>query len=127
MPATHPRLLIADDDASVRRLIELVLRREGYHLTMVSNGLRALEHLQAQTTDLVVCDLHMPELDGFQLLSALKAVPSLAPIPVIVVTAAGQPKDVERALQLGAAACVYKPFAQTQFQALIREALASPR
>lgn len=127
MPETSPRILIADDDASVRRLIELVLRKSGYRLTFVANGLHALEHLQAETPDLVICDLHMPEMSGFDLLSAIQRTPGLARLPVIVVTAAGQPKDVERALKLGAAACVFKPFAQAQFQALVRDTLAARR
>jgi CheY-like chemotaxis protein len=127
MPNSPARILIADDDASIRRLIELVLRKDGYRLTFVANGLRALEHLQAETPDLVICDLNMPDLDGFQLLAALKEAPGLARIPVIVVTAAGQPAQEVEALRLGAAACVLKPFAQTQFQALVRETLASLR
>lgn len=127
MPETAPRILIADDDASVRRLIELVLRKDGYRLTFAADGLQALEHLQSQTPDLVICDLHMPEVDGFQLLAALQRAPGLARLPVIIVTAAGQPADVDRARQLGAAACVYKPFAQAHFQTLVRETLAAGR
>ncbi|MBL8055251.1 MAG: response regulator [Anaerolineales bacterium] len=125
MPDRAPHILIADDDASVRRLIELVLRREGYRLSLVANGLSALERLQAESPDLVICDLNMPDLDGFELIATLKATPGLARIPVIVVTAAGQPGQEAEALRLGAAACVLKPFAQTHFQALVRETLAA--
>jgi CheY-like chemotaxis protein len=123
MPDTAAHLLIADDDASVRRLIELVLRKDGYRLTMVADGARALEVLQSQTLDLVICDLHMPEVDGFQLLEAVKAAPALARIPIIIVTAAGQPADVEKARGLGASACLPKPFAQAPFQSLVRDLL----
>jgi chemosensory pili system protein ChpA (sensor histidine kinase/response regulator) len=125
MPDRRPHILIADDDASVRRLIELVLRKDGYRLTLAANGLNALERLQSETPDLVICDLNMPDLDGFQLIAALQATPGLARIPVIVVTAAGQPAQAAEALRLGAAACVLKPFAQTQFQTLVRETLAA--
>lgn len=91
MSTRPPRLLIADDDAAIRRLIALVLRRENYQLTLVAGGVPALEHLQAETPDLVICDLNMPDLDGFQLLGAMRSVPALAGVPVLVVTAAGQP------------------------------------
>lgn len=120
LPSLAPHILIADDDAAVRRLIQLVLRKDGYRLTLVANGLQALEVLQAETADLVICDLNMPDLDGFQLIAAIKATPGLAAIPVVVVTAAGQPAQEAEARRLGAAACVLKPFAQAQFQALVR-------
>jgi CheY-like chemotaxis protein len=122
MPA---HILVADDDPSVRRLIELVLRKGGYRLTLVTNGVRALAEIEAGPPNLVVCDLNMPEMDGFQLLTALKANPRLAHIPVIVVTAAGQQADLEEALRLGAAQCVYKPFAQAQFLETVRAILAA--
>lgn len=127
MPPPPAHILIADDDASVRRLIELVLRKDGYRLTMAANGWQALELLQTETPDLLISDLNMPDLDGFQLLTALKAAPGLARLPVIVVTAAGQPGQEAEALRLGAAACVLKPFAQAQFLALVRGLLAAPR
>ncbi|MBP7691112.1 MAG: response regulator [Anaerolineales bacterium] len=127
MPPPPAHILIADDDASVRRLIELVLRKDGYRLTMAANGWQALELLQTETPDLLISDLNMPDLDGFQLLTALKATPGLARLPVIVVTAAGQPGQEAEALRLGAAACVLKPFAQAQFLALVRGLLAAPR
>ena len=122
MPA---HILVADDDPSVRRLIELVLRKGGYRLTLVINGARALAQIQTDPPDLVVCDLNMPEMDGFELLRALKANPGLAQIPVIVVAAAGQQADLEEALRLGAAQCVYKPFAQAQFLETVRATLAA--
>lgn len=127
MSDRRPHILIADDDASVRRLIELVLRKENYRLTLVANGLQALELLQAERPDLVICDLNMPEVDGFQLLEVLKGTPGLAQLPVVVVTAAGQPAQETEALRLGAAACVLKPFAQAQFVALVRGFLAGAR
>ncbi len=118
------RILIADDDASVRRLIELMLRKGQYRLAMVANGFKALEQMRHEPPDLVICDLMMPEMDGFQVLQAAKAQASLAHIPIIVVTAAGQQTHVEEALRLGAAACVFKPFAQAHFLETVRAALA---
>jgi chemosensory pili system protein ChpA (sensor histidine kinase/response regulator) len=118
------RILIADDDASVRRLLELMLRKGHYQLAMAPNGFKALEYMQNERPDIVICDLMMPEMDGFEVLRAAKADAKLAHIPIIVVTAAGQQAHVEEALRLGAAACVLKPFAQAHFLETVRAALA---
>lgn len=124
MPA---HIVIADDDAGVRRLIELALRKDRHRLTMAVNGLRALEEIQADRPDLIIADLMMPEMSGLELLATLKSSPLLEAIPVIVVTAAGQQAHVEEARRMGATACVLKPFAQGEFLATIRTALADRR
>jgi len=123
MPANPPHVVIIDDDPAVRRLIELTLRKGGFRFSMAANGLRALEHIQTEPPDLIICDLMMPDMDGFQFLSAIKSIPMLASIPVIVVTAAGQQLYVEKALRLGAAACLFKPFSQVEFFATVQKAL----
>jgi CheY-like chemotaxis protein len=120
-------IVIADDDAGVRRLIELALRKDRHRLTMAVNGWRALEAIQADRPDLIIADLMMPEMSGLELLATLKSSPLLAGIPVIVVTAAGQQAHVEAARRMGAAACVLKPIAQGEFVATIRAALAGRR
>ncbi|MGQ0601923.1 MAG: response regulator [Anaerolineales bacterium] len=121
--ALPAHILIADDDAGVRRLIELALRKDRYRLTMTANGARALAAIQADRPDLIIADLMMPEMTGLELLATLKSSPTLKHIPVIVVTAAGQQAHVEEARRLGAATCVLKPFAQGEFLATIRALL----
>lgn len=122
-----PRILIVDDDASIRRLIEITLRKAGYRYSMANNGLRAIEIMETETPDLVICDLMMPEVDGFQLLQMVKSSPTLARIPIVIVTAGGQPAHVERVLRLGAAACLFKPFATAEFLATIERVLSTPK
>jgi hypothetical protein len=116
--------VIADDDAGVRRLIELALRKGGYRLTLAPNGVSALAHIRADRPNLVVSDLMMPDMSGLELLATLKSTPGLERIPVIIVTAAGQQAQVEEATRMGAVACVLKPFAQGEFLATIRAILA---
>jgi CheY-like chemotaxis protein len=125
MTSSAPHVLIVDDDPAIRRLIELTLRKGGYRYSLAANGLRAIELMEAEPPDVVVCDLMMPEVDGFQLLMMVKGAPTLARIPVIIITAGGQQHQVERALKLGAAACLFKPFSTHEFLSTIQKALDS--
>lgn len=116
-------IVVIDDDPSIRRLIELILRHEGHRLSLFGTALDILERARADRPDLIITDLMMPHLNGLQLLHALKAEPDLTDIPVILITGAGQQNQVDLALALGAATCLYKPFAQAQFVAAVRSAL----
>lgn len=120
-----PHILIADDDVALRRLLTLMLESGGYRVSTASNGTQAIEQVEAERPDLLCCDLMMPDLHGFEVLTALKARPHLAHIPVIVITAAGQETEVKRALEPGAARYVLKPFATAHILNVIREVLAS--
>lgn len=116
-------IVVIDDDPSIRRLIELILRHEGHRLSLYGTALDILTRARADMPDLIITDLMMPQLNGLQLLHALKAEPDLADIPVILITGAGQQNQVDLALALGATTCLYKPFAQAQFVAAVRAAL----
>jgi CheY-like chemotaxis protein len=116
-------IVVIDDDPSIRRLIELILRHEGHRLSLFGTALDILQRARADRPDLIITDLMMPHLNGLQLLHALKAEPDLADIPVILITGAGQQNQVDLALALGAATCLYKPFAQAKFVAAVRSAL----
>jgi CheY-like chemotaxis protein len=124
MTSSAPHVLIVDDDPSIRRLIELTLRKAGYRYSLAANGLRAIELMEAEPPDLVICDLMMPEVDGFQLLMIVKSTATLAHIPVVIITAGGQQHQVERALRLGAVACLFKPFSTHEFLSTLEKALA---
>ncbi len=117
-------VFVIDDDPSIRRLIELILRHEGVRLSLYGTAQDILTQARADRPDLIITDLMMPGLNGLQLLHALKAEPDLEAIPVILITGAGQQNQVDLALALGAATCLYKPFAQARFLAAVRAALA---
>jgi CheY-like chemotaxis protein len=120
-----PHILVADDDVALRRLLTLMLESGGYRVTTATNGTQAIERMEAERPDLLCCDLMMPDLHGFEVLTAVKARPHLAHIPVIIITAAGQETEVKRALDLGASRYVLKPFATAHILNVIREVLAS--
>ena len=120
-----PHILIADDDVALRRLLTLMLESGGYRVTTASSGTQAIAQMEAGRPDLLCCDLMMPDLHGFEVLKAVKSRPDLAHIPVIIITAAGQETEVKRALELGAARYVLKPFATAHILGVIRDVLSS--
>ena len=81
------RVLVADDDASIRRLLSMSLRLRGFHVVEARNGKEALTEMRAGNTDLVLLDLMMPEVSGWEVLRERARHPSLLRIPTIVITA----------------------------------------
>jgi CheY-like chemotaxis protein len=118
----RPRVLIADDDPSIRRMLALSLRREGYRTADACDGSEALEAMRAGQADLVLLDLMMPKVTGWEVLTERAAAPELRKIPVIVITAergdrvANIPNDALCAL-------LAKPFELETLRALVKSSL----
>jgi DNA-binding response OmpR family regulator len=94
----------------IRMLVKLLLEKEGYDVIEGENGLHAVELSRAERPDLLVLDLMMPQMDGFQALDRLRRDLSLATQPVIVLTAESGPDTERRVLELGADDYLIKPF-----------------
>ena len=118
-------ILVVDDDPSIRRLIVSTLRREGYSLTEAQNGREALDAMSRGTEDLVLLDLMMPEVTGWDVLRIRDATPALRRIPVIVITAHNG-AALGEAVGRGICALLPKPFDITALQAIVRECLPPP-
>jgi len=94
-----PRVLIVDDTEQARRLIRRILQSQGnYTIFEAANGRQAIEQARKEIPDVIILDLMMPEIDGFQVLDALKADIQTAPVPVIVVTAKELTPDEQKRL-----------------------------
>ena len=105
------RLLCADDEDDIRTILELALSLDpGLEAELVASGAEVLARAAAGGYDAIVLDGMMPGLDGYETCRRLKADPATAAIPVVFLTAKTQRSEVERALALGAAACLVKPF-----------------
>ncbi len=102
------RTLIVDDDEDLRELLGLALSEEGFSVETACDGLDALERLRARRCDVLLVDLRMPRMNGLELMDALKREPSLAGIPVVVIT--GDTVQGQEALAAGASALLRKPF-----------------
>lgn len=102
-------VLVVEDDEKTRRLLGHVMHKGGYRVALAEDGIKAAGVLKKARPDLIVLDLRMPRMDGFQLLGLLQRFKSAASIPVVVLTASDSPIDLDRALQLGVADYLQKP------------------
>jgi CheY-like chemotaxis protein len=102
------RILLAEDDRFLRKAAEAALRQHGCSVVIAVDGEDALHRARTERPDLILLDLIMPKLQGFEVLRALKADSATATIPVVVLSNLGQDADVQEALALGAAAYFVK-------------------
>lgn len=121
MPALQPikplKILIADDEPSIRRILETRLRLIGYEVTSAENGVKALELFRSFDPNLVILDVMMPELDGFAVIEQIR---STSDLPIIMLTALNDTADRITGLQLGADDYMVKPFSPKELEARIR-------
>jgi CheY-like chemotaxis protein len=108
VPDAPRRVLLAEDDRFLRRAAESRLRQGGFTVLTAVDGEEALRVTRAERPDLVLLDLIMPKLQGFEVLKMLKEDPATAPIPVIVLSNLGQDEDLKQAMDLGAIAYFIK-------------------
>lgn len=118
-------VLVVDDAALVRNQLLTALTREGVEVVAAVDGLDAWGRLDAGLAPaIVLTDIHMPRMNGFELMEKLREDPRTQAIPVIVLTAEGQPDRIARARQLGARAWIVKPFRVELVVTAIRAVLA---
>ena len=117
------KILIADDKLEVVELLRATLEGEDYRIISASDGKEALEKIGKEKPDLVLLDIVMPKMDGFEVLSEVKRDPKTKEIPVIMLTAKGQKGDEEKGRRLGAEGYVIKPFSPSHLLRKIEEVL----
>lgn len=127
MPSTDraPRVLIADDDPQGVELLEAYLSDSGYELQTAIDGEETLRKVREWQPDLVLLDIMMPRISGFQVCKALRANPQTRGIAVLMITALDQPSDVERAVEAGTEEFLTKPINKTELLLRIRALLKS--
>ena len=103
------RILVVDDDPAIRQLLADVLEMEGYEVSLAVDGLAAVHAVTAASPDFVILDVMMPGLDGFEVLSAIRAQGG-EPVPVLMLTAAAEPDSDARAWAEGVDYYLAKPF-----------------
>ena len=110
MPAQQTKsVLVVDDFPAMRHSVKELMESRGFTVTEACNGLEALEKLKKQSFDLIVSDLVMPEMDGFELCESVKNDPKKSSIPVIVVSTQTDARFIVRALKVGADDYIIKP------------------
>jgi two-component system chemotaxis sensor kinase CheA len=122
--ASKGRLIIADDSVTTRTLEKSILEAAGYEVTVASDGLEAWRLLQEKGADLLVSDVQMPRMDGFDLTAAIRNSQRFRRLPVVLVTGAESESDKTRGLEVGANAYLLKSaFDQTTLLETIRQML----
>jgi CheY-like chemotaxis protein len=117
-------ILVVDDDADIRTLIETVLESSGHEVTLAASGQEALNKLKRRPFELVVLDIMMPAMSGYEVLEQIRAMPSRAATPVIVVTAKHDPSGVMREVRGGAIDHLAKPFLPEELEEVVERALS---
>lgn len=124
--ADIPLIMVVDDSITVRRVTQRLLRREGYRVVLASDGLQALERLQEERPALVLSDIEMPRMDGFDLVRNIRADASLQGLPIVMITSRIAAKHREHAMALGANHYLGKPYPEEELLGLVRLYTATP-
>lgn len=119
-------ILIADDEPNIVISLEFLLKREGYDVHVARDGEHALAAIREHRPDLVLLDIMMPRLSGYEVCQAIRADPEIANTLVVMLTAKGHTTDKAKGTALGADAYVTKPFSTRELAAKVADMLRSP-
>jgi chemosensory pili system protein ChpA (sensor histidine kinase/response regulator) len=119
-PPQIPMVLVVDDSITVRRVTQRLLAREGYRVTMAADGLQALERLADELPTVVLSDIEMPRMDGFDLARNIRADARLKHLPIIMITSRIAEKHREHAMELGVNNYLGKPYSEEELLSLVR-------
>src|SRR6185503_3999353 len=117
------KILLADDSITIQKVIELTFSDEDFEVVTVGNGRLAIERVQDVRPDIVLCDIIMPEKDGYEVCDFVKKHPALSQIPVLLLTGAFEPFDQDRAARVGSDGFLAKPFEPQTLIAKVKELL----
>lgn len=120
-----PKIIIVDDDRDTREMLTLALELEDFEVSQAANGLRLISAMHVDRPDLILLDVMMSWIDGFELCRAIKKNPSFSEIPVIFISARKTPEDERAGIEAGAIDYFPKPLDMDGLVARIREILAS--
>jgi chemotaxis family two-component system sensor histidine kinase/response regulator PixL len=120
-----PTVLVVDDAAALRRTLALSLERAGCRVLQARDGREAIEQLQQSASiNLVICDIEMPNMNGFEFLSQRRQDPQLIRVPVVMLTSRSNDKHRWLAMQLGATAYFTKPYLEQEFLGAIKHIIS---
>lgn len=118
------RILIAEDERDIRELITFTLRFDGHEVIATSNGQEAVEITLREKPDLVLLDVRMPYMTGYEACKRIKEEESISHIPVVFLSAKGQEAEVKAGLEVGAVEYIVKPFSPDQLMERVRTILS---
>jgi CheY-like chemotaxis protein len=104
------KILVVDDEPTIVRLMEFILARQGHEMIVAVNGEEALQKIRAQQPDLVLLDIMMPRIDGYEVAHQLRSDPATASLPIIMLSAKAQEEDIRKGIEVGVDKYITKPF-----------------
>jgi CheY-like chemotaxis protein len=105
------KILIAEDERDIRELVNFSLQFGGFTVVQAANGAEAVEQAQKELPDLILMDVRMPKMTGYEACRQMKTLPELRDIPVVFLSAKGQESEIQTGLEVGAEEYILKPFA----------------
>lgn len=121
------KIMVVDDEPYIARVIKFKLEQEGYNVISANDGQTGLQRIREEKPDLVLLDVMMPGLSGYDVCQQLKQDPALAGIPVVILTAKGQERDREQGLNLGASDYITKPFSPNRLLELVKNMIGEAK
>jgi CheY-like chemotaxis protein len=115
--------LVAEDERDIRDLVAFTLRFAGHEVVVANNGEEAVQMAPHENPDLILMDVRMPRMTGYEACRAMKANPDLKDIPVVFLTARGQESEIQQGLEAGAEEYLLKPFAPDQLTTRVKAIL----
>ena len=120
-------VLVVEDDDDISHMLTFMLKRQQYRVSVALDGLVAKNHIESNPPpNLILLDVMLPFIDGFELISIIRATAGWQSVPIIMLTAKTQEKDAVRALDAGANDYIHKPFAPNELLARVRRYIKSP-
>jgi two-component system alkaline phosphatase synthesis response regulator PhoP len=123
--AGSAKILVAEDEKDIRELVSFTLRYAGYDVWTADDGIEAVEIAQEIIPDLILLDVRMPKMTGYEACEAMKQIDTLKDIPVVFLSAKGQETEIQQGLASGAIAYILKPFAPAELTLRVEELLAT--
>ncbi|MDZ7860411.1 MAG: response regulator [Candidatus Krumholzibacteriota bacterium] len=120
---TERKVLVVDDEANITQILEFSIEAEGYEVVSASNGEEAIEKARKEQPNLIILDIMMPKVDGYEACRALKSDPLTKKIPVILLTAKGREIDKRLGYEVGATDYIVKPFSPSKLIEKVNEYL----
>jgi DNA-binding response OmpR family regulator len=120
------RILVAEDEKDIRELIGFTLRFAGFDVLLASNGVEAIRLAESEQPDLVILDVRMPSMTGYEVCRRLKESPRTELIPIVFLSAKGQEGEIQQGLESGAEKYILKPFAPDELADQVRTILGQP-
>lgn len=118
-----PKILVAEDERDIRELIGFSLRFADFEVVLTQNGEEAIERASVENPDLILLDVRMPKMSGYEACRRLKEDPSTRDIPIVFLSAKGQEREIEEGLDSGALEYIVKPFAPDDLADQVAEIL----